>query len=85
MAKSLFVGNLAYGAMEREVKDLFSQFGEVESVRFIMDWRKGRFRGFGFVTMPDADAVRAVHRLDGKEFQGRKLRVNEAKPKSLAS
>lgn len=79
MSKSLFVGNIAYGAMEKEIREFFSQVGTVQSVRFVMDHRKGRFRGFGFVTMADSDAERAVNQLDGAEFQGRHLQVSEAR------
>ena len=79
MSKSLFVGNIAYGAMEREIRELFSQCGTVQQVRFAMDHRKGRFRGFGFVTMGDKEAERAILELDGAEFQDRKLQVKMAR------
>ncbi len=79
MTTSLFVGNIAYGAMEKEIRDLFAQHGTVQNVRFIMDLRKGRFKGYGFVTMPNQDAVVAVRELDGTEFQGRTLKVKEAR------
>lgn len=79
MSKSLFVGNIAYGAMESELRQLFSTCGTVQNVRFVMDHRKGRFRGFGFVIMPDKDAEAAVLKLDGEEFQGRKLKVSVAR------
>ena len=79
MTTSIFVGNIAYGAMEMEIRDLFSQHGTVQNVRFIMDLRKGRFKGYGFVTMPDKDAELAIRELDGADFQGRCLKVREAK------
>ena len=79
MSKSLFVGNIAYGAMECEIRDLFSSCGTVQQVRFVMDHRKGRFRGFGFVTMAEKEADRAILELDGAHFQGRNLQVKEAK------
>ncbi|MGC9451009.1 MAG: RNA recognition motif domain-containing protein [Oceanipulchritudo sp.] len=79
MSKSLFIGNIPYGAMESEIRELFSRAGTVQKVRFIMDYRKGRFRGFGFVTMPDGDAVVAQAELDGVEFQGRHLKVSPAR------
>ena len=79
MTKSLFVGNIAYGAMEEEIRDLFARCGTVQSVHFIMDYNKGRFRGFGFGTMPDKDAEVAIAELDGTAFQGRQLKVSEAK------
>ena len=80
MSKSLFVGNIAYGAMEREIRELFSTCGLVEEVKFIIDHQKGRFRGFGFVNMPDPDAETAVEQLNGTEFQGRQLKVSVAQP-----
>lgn len=79
MTKSLFVGNIAYGAMEKEIRELFSTYGTVQNVRFVIDHQKGRFRGFGFVTMPDRDADVAILKLHGAEFQGRSLKVSEAK------
>ncbi len=79
MTQSLFVGNIPYGAMEEEIRALFASQGTVQQVRFIMDNHKGRFRGFGFVTMPAADAEKAMRALDGAEFQGRKLKVCAAR------
>jgi len=78
MSTSLFVGNIAYGAMEREVEELFSTYGAVENVHFIIDHSKGRFRGFGFVTMSASDAKSAIEKLHGTEFQGRTLKVSES-------
>lgn len=80
MSKSLFVGNIPYGAMEKEIRDHFSTCGNVQNVRFIMDHRLGRFRGFGFVTMEEDEAKEAIDKLHDKEFQGRTLIVNEAQP-----
>jgi len=85
MTTSLFVGNIAYGAMEKEIQELFAQHGTVQNVRFIMDLRKGRFKGYGFVTMPDKDAVVAIRELDGVNFQGRSLKVKEAQASVDAS
>jgi len=82
MSTSIFVGNIAYGAMEKEIRELFSTYGTVQRVHFVMDPRKGRFRGFGFVTMPDEDAVVAIRELDGSLFHERTLKVREAE-KSL--
>lgn len=62
-----------------ELQDLFSQFGEVESVRIVRDRQSGRSRGFGFVEMNANDGALAIKELNGKEFGGRKLLVNEAK------
>jgi len=78
MTKSLFVGNIPYGAMEQEIKDLFSTCGPVHEVKFVIDYRKGRFRGFGFVTMDAASAKMALTRMNGAEFQGRPLKVTPA-------
>jgi len=77
---SIYVGNLFYGTMESEVRELFSQYGTVLAVKLMMDWRRGRFRGFAFVEMPPAEAVNAIEALNGYEFQGRELKVNEARP-----
>jgi RNA recognition motif-containing protein len=78
MNKSLFVGNIAYGAMEKEINDLFARFGSVQDVHFVMDFRQGRFRGFGFVTMEESGAKLALDKMNGYEFQGRALKVTEA-------
>ena|GEM_PF-3583195 len=73
---SLYVGNLAYGVQECEVKELFSEFGTVSEVHFVMDKRRGRFRGFGFVHLtPPENGEKAIEALNGKEFQGRRLIV----------
>ena len=76
--KSIYVGNLPFSATEDQTRDLFARYGEVSSVKFIMDRETGRFRGFGFVEMEDADAKQAIDALNGKEMSGRALRVNEA-------
>lgn len=76
--KRIFVGNLSYNAREDELVDLFSQFGEVHSVKFINDRETGKFRGFGFVEMDDAQAVEAIEKLNDTTFGGRMVRVNEA-------
>ena len=88
MTKSIFVGNIPYGAMEKEIEECFSSCGEVHDVHFVMDFARGRFRGFGFVTMEAEDADKALHTMDGHEFQGRALKVTPAqarKPRSLRS
>ena len=76
--KRIFVGNLSYSAKEGDVSELFSQFGEVHSVKFINDRETGRFRGFGFVEMDDAQAGEAIEKLNDTTFGGRQIRVNEA-------
>ena len=78
MPKSIYVGNIAFSTSEDDIRNLFSQFGEVTSVKFINDRETGRFRGFGFVEMNDNDAREAVQALNGKELGGRALKVNEA-------
>ncbi len=79
--KQIYVGNLPYRSGEEEVRDLFSQYGEVVSVKLITDRETGRPRGFGFVEMDDSSADAAIEALDGKEFEGRMLKVNEARPR----
>lgn len=78
MPKSIYVGNIPFSASEDDLHSLFGQYGEVISVKFIMDRETGRFRGFGFVEMDDAAAKEAVNALNGKEVGGRALKVNEA-------
>ncbi|MDJ0872827.1 MAG: RNA-binding protein [Gammaproteobacteria bacterium] len=79
--KSIYVGNLPFSATETEVRDLFAAHGTVESVRLMTDRDTGRPRGFGFVEMADGDAARAIQALNGVDFGGRSLRINEAQPK----
>ena len=74
----LYVGNLPFTATDDGVRTLFSQHGTVEKVSLITDRDTGRPRGFGFVEMPNADAARAMQALNGKDFEGRALKVNEA-------
>ncbi|MBQ9536472.1 MAG: RNA-binding protein [Desulfovibrionaceae bacterium] len=81
MSKSIYVGNLPWSATEDEVRELFAEYGEVLSVKLINDRETGRARGFGFVQMEDAGADEAIKNLNEKDFNGRSLRVNEAKPR----
>jgi RNA recognition motif-containing protein len=74
----LYVGNLPFTVTDEGVRTLFSQHGTVEKVSLITDRDTGRPRGFGFVEMPNADAARAMQALNGKDFEGRALKVNEA-------
>jgi cold-inducible RNA-binding protein len=76
----LYVGNLSYSVNDSTLRELFSEFGAVESARVISDRDSGRSKGFGFVEMADADAQKAMSALNGREHDGRALRVNEAKP-----
>ena len=81
MAKKLYVGGLSYDTTEEALKDLFSQAGTVESASIITDRASGRSKGFGFVEMAtDEEAQKAIETLNGKEFEGRTITVNEARP-----
>ena len=79
--KKLYVGNLPYTSNEDELRDLFAGHGNVHSVNVITDRDTGRNRGFAFVEMDDADATTAMESLDGTDFGGRSLKVNEARPR----
>ena len=86
MAKRIYVGNMNYATTEDQLNDLFSQYGTVVSADVVTDRYTGRPRGFGFVEMEDGDAAdAAIAALDGKEFDGRALRVNEAHSKPRRS
>ena len=74
----LYVGNLPFSATDDSVRNLFSKYGTVEKVSLINDRETGRPRGFGFVEMSNADASRAMQALNGADFEGRPLKVNEA-------
>jgi RNA recognition motif-containing protein len=74
----LYVGNLPFSATEESVRALFAPHGSVDKVSLITDRETGRPRGFGFVEMSTADASRAIQALNGKDFEGRALKVNEA-------
>ena len=84
--KNLFVGNLPFGTTEDALRDHFSPFGEVQQVRIMTDRDTGRSRGFAFVEMvQDEEAAKAIAALNGKEFDGRALTINEARPKPARS
>ena len=78
----LYVGNLPFTATEDGVRTLFAAHGTVEKVSLISDRDTGRPRGFGFVEMSNADASRAMQGLNGKDFDGRSLKINEAQDKA---
>ena len=80
MAKKLYVGNLPYTTTNDSLRDAFAQAGTVVSANVLMDKMTGRSRGFGFVELEDADADKAIDALNGKELDGRKIVVNEARP-----
>ncbi len=83
MVKKLYVGGLSYGTTEDALHELFSQAGQVDSVKIIIDRETGRSKGFAFVEMAtDAAAQDAISRWDGKEFDGRRITVNEARPQA---
>jgi cold-inducible RNA-binding protein len=82
MGKKLYVGNLTYGVTDSTLDQLFAQHGTVQSAQVIMDRDTGRSKGFGFVEMgSDHEAQAATAALNGKEVDGRKLTVNEARPR----
>jgi len=82
MAKKLYVGGLSYDTTENGLREHFSQAGTVESAAVITDKMTGRSKGFGFVEMSsDEEAEAAIEKFNGKEFEGRELTVNEARPK----
>lgn len=86
MGKKLYVGNLSYSVTESSVSDLFGQYGSVDSCRIITDRDSGRSKGFGFVEMSsDDEADEAISNLNGREFEGRELTVNEARPQTPRS
>ena len=80
MAKKLYVGNLTYDTTEDNLVELFSEFGEVLSAQIIIDRDTNRSKGFGFVEMADG-ADEAANALNGQDFRGRNLTVNEARPR----
>jgi RNA recognition motif-containing protein len=82
MGRKLYVGNLAYGVTSTDLQTMFEAFGAVQSAQVIMDRDTGRSKGFGFVEMgSDQEAQAAIAGMNGKEYDGRSLTVNEAKPR----
>ncbi len=79
---NIYVGNLAYAMRDDELAGIFGEYGKVDAARIVMDRETGRSKGFGFVEMPDAaEATAAIEALNGKELNGRKAVVNEARPR----
>ncbi len=78
---NIYVGNLPFSTSEEDLRELFTEFGEVLSAKVIKDRETGRSRGFGFIEMSDNAARTAISELDGSEYDGNDIRVNESKPK----
>jgi RNA recognition motif-containing protein len=86
MSRKLYVGNLPYTATETALSTKFSEFGTVESIKLITDRDTGQSKGFGFVEMAsDAEAKAVIDKLNGVDYEGRAMNVNEAKPKGEKS
>lgn len=81
MSKKLYIGNLAFSVTQDGLKEAFSPFGDIEEVTLVTDRETGRSRGFGFVTYAkDEDADKAIAEMNGKEIEGRAIKVSEARP-----
>lgn len=79
--KEIYIGNIPHNTSEEDIKTLFCEFGEVNSVALIINRETGKSRGFGFVTMmDDSYADEAISKLEGRELLGKVLHVNEARP-----
>src|SRR5262245_7475027 len=86
MGKRLYVGNLSYGVTSESLEELFAQFGNVQSAQVVQDRDTGRSKGFGFVEMGDDNSAQeAIRGMNEKEIEGRKLTVNEARPREERS
>ena len=83
MTTTLYVGNLPWNTTADELGEFFGSYGHVESSRIITDRETGRSRGFGFIEVDEEDAARIATELNGKDYGGRPLTVNEAKPKQM--
>ena len=82
MGTKVYVGNLSYSLTEEKLKELFSEYGEVSEVVIVKDKYSGRSKGFGFITFADDEsAKKAISEMNGKEVEGRELKVNEARPR----
>jgi cold-inducible RNA-binding protein len=80
---NIYVGNLSYDVSEEKLRQAFEAFGQVSSAKIVTDKYSGRRKGFGFVEMPSAEEGRsAINQLNGKELEGRTLKVNEARPRT---
>ena len=83
--KKIYVGNLAFRTSESRIHELFSQYGQVHSVKLVTDYVTGRSRGFGFVEMDPEEADKAIAGLNGTELDGRVLKVDVAKERKSRS
>lgn len=85
-AINIYVGNLSFDTNEEQLKELFESYGQVESATIISDKFTGRPRGFGFVKMPEReDGLKAIEELNARDFMGRSIKVNEARPRTERS
>jgi len=79
--KKMYVGNIPYNASEEDLRELFSEYGEIESLKIMKDQFTDRSKGFGFIEMAnEEDAKKAIAALNGKDFKGKSLNVAEARP-----
>ena len=86
MSSKLYVGNLSFSVDETSLQQMFAEFGSVSSAKIIMDRDSGRSKGFGFVEMSSSsEAQTAIEKMNGQEFDGRALTVNEARPQEPRS
>jgi len=82
---NIYVGNLDYKVNDKDLVDIFAEYGTISSAKVIMDKYNGKSKGFGFVEMENQDeATKAIQELDGATFENRKIMVNEAKPKKTS-
>lgn len=82
MSRKIYVGNMNYATTEDSLRELFARFGRVDSVSVVVDRATGQARGFAFVEMDSEESARAaIQKLNGQDFEGRKLRINEAQEK----
>ncbi len=80
--KSIYVGNMPYNKSENDVRDLFAEYGTVHSVKLISDMYTGQSKGFGFVEMEPEEGEAAIQSLNGVDFGGRNIKVNEARERN---
>ena len=86
MKINIYVGNVSFGMNDDDLRELFSTYGQVEEAKIISDRATGRSKGFGFVEMTNREeGEKAIEALNGKEVQGRSIKVNEARPKEERS